>query len=215
MNYGDVFRKSDLGREEIKSQSLGVLPREARTLLIMIDGRRTYQSYLNTLDSSKMFAEFGGIAPLFELLLDLECIEVASAGSAETEIPTLSQTTITSIPVTTQSQPVAPAFDEKSEIEFNNTFNSKSTTKVKESEKKSLSSIFKAKPSSVSDETIKSDLATFIEKNAEPIEAWGYLLSLEQCGNSTQLLILAKEIQNTSSGSLARGMNDFIKRIER
>ncbi|MBF0659149.1 hypothetical protein IPZ60_10385 [Psychrobacter sp. NG25] len=215
MNYGDVFRKSDLGREEIKSQSLGVLPREARTLLIMIDGRRTYQSYLNTLDSSKMFAEFGGIAPLFELLLDLECIEVASAGSAETEIPTLSQTTITSIPVTTQSQPAAPAFDEKSEIEFNNTFNGKSTTKVKESEKKSLSSIFKAKPSSVSDETIKSDLATFIEKNAEPIEAWGYLLSLEQCGNRTQLLILAKEIQNTSSGSLARGMNDFIKRIER
>ena len=215
MNYGDVFRKSDLGREEIKSQSLGVLPREARTLLIMIDGRRTYQSYLNTLDSSKMFAEFGGIAPLFELLLDLECIEVASAGSAETEIPTLSQTTITSIPVTTQSQPVAPAFDENSEIEFNNTFNSKSTTKVKESEKKSISSIFKAKPSNVSDETIKSDLATFIEKNAEPIEAWGYLLSLEQCGNSTQLSILAKEIQNTSSGSLARGMNDFIKRIER
>ena len=215
MNYGDVFRKSDLGREEIKSQSLGVLPREARTLLIMIDGRRTYQSYLNTLDSSKMFAEFGGIAPLFELLLDLECIEVASAGSAETEIPTLSQTTITSIPVTTQSQPAAPDFDEKSEIEFNNTFNSKSTTKVKESEKKSISSIFKAKPSNVSDETIKSDLATFIEKNAEPIEAWGYLLSLEQCGNSTQLLILAKEIQNTSSGSLERGMNDFIKRIER
>lgn len=215
MNYGDVFRKSDLGREEVKSQSLGVLPREARTLLIMIDGRRTYQSYLNTLDSSKMFAEFGGITPLFELLLGLECIEIATAGSTETEIPTLSQTTTTTTSVTTQFQSAVPASDEKSETEFNNTFNNKSTTNVKESEKKSISSMFKTKPSSANYETIKSDLATYIEKNAPPIEAWGYLLSLEQCGSSTQLLILAKEIQNTSSGSLARGMNNFIKRIER
>ena len=214
MNYGDVFRKSDLGREEIKSQSLGVLPREARTLLIMIDGRRTYQSYLNTLDSSKMFAEFGGITPLFELLLSLECIEIAVAGSAETEVPTPAQTT-TAVPVITQSQPAVPVFDEKSEIEFNNTFNNKSTTNVKESEKKSISSMFKTKPSSANYETIKSDLATYIEKNAPPVEAWGYLLSLEQCGSSTQLLILAKEIQNTDSGNLARGMNDFIKRIQR
>ncbi|MBH0085631.1 hypothetical protein I6E84_05290 [Psychrobacter sp. SCQQ22] len=214
MNYGDVFRKSDLGREEIKSQSLGVLPREARTLLIMIDGRRTYQSYLNTLDSSKMFAEFGGITPLFELLLSLECIEIAVAGSAETEEPTPAQTT-TAVPVITQSQPAVPVFDEKSEIEFNNTFNNKSTTNVKESEKKSISSMFKTKSSSANYETIKSDLATYIEKNAPPVEAWGYLLSLEQCGSSTQLLILAKEIQNTDSGNLSRGMNDFIKRIQR
>lgn len=213
MNYGDVFRKSDLGREEIKSQSLGVLPREARTLLIMIDGRRTYQSYLKTLDSSKMFAEFGGITPLFELLLSLDCIEIETAGSADTEIPMPAQTS-TAIPATTQSQPASQAFDEKSEIEFRNTFNSNNTTNVKESENKPISSMFKTQPSDASYETIKSDLATFIEKNAPPIEAWGYLLSLEQCGSSTQLLILAKEIQNTSSGSLARGMNNFIKRIE-
>ena len=215
MNYGDVFRKSDLGREEVKSQSLGVLPREARTLLIMIDGRRTYQSYLNTLDSSKMFAEFGGITPLFELLLGLECIEIATAGSTETEIPTLSQTTTTTTSVTTQFQSAVPASDEKSETEFNNTFNNQNTNNVKKSEKKSIGSMFRTKPSNTSYATIKSDLATYIEKNAPPIEAWGYLLSLEQCGSSTQLLILAKEIQNTSSGSLARGMNNFIKRIER
>ena len=41
MNSSNVFRKSDLGRKEIKTQSLGVLPREARTLLIMIDGKKT------------------------------------------------------------------------------------------------------------------------------------------------------------------------------
>ena len=40
MNSIDVFRKSDLGRKETKTQSLGMLPREARTLLIMIDGKK-------------------------------------------------------------------------------------------------------------------------------------------------------------------------------
>ena len=30
MNNNDIYKKSDLGRDEIKSQSLGVLPREAR-----------------------------------------------------------------------------------------------------------------------------------------------------------------------------------------
>ena len=82
MNNSDVFRKSDLGREEIKTQSLGVLPREARTLLIMIDGKKTYQQYLDSLDNSKMFAEFGGIAPLFELLQEFQCIELIADDNA-------------------------------------------------------------------------------------------------------------------------------------
>jgi hypothetical protein len=28
----------------------------------MMDGKKTYQQYLDSLDNSKMFAEFGGIA---------------------------------------------------------------------------------------------------------------------------------------------------------
>lgn len=81
MNNSDVFRKSDIGRQEIKNQSLGVLPREARTLLIMIDGKKTYQNYIDSLNTSKMFAEFGGVAPLLELLLDFQCIETVNAVS--------------------------------------------------------------------------------------------------------------------------------------
>lgn len=40
MNSNDVYQKSNLGREEIRNQTLGVLPREARTLLITIDGKK-------------------------------------------------------------------------------------------------------------------------------------------------------------------------------
>lgn len=86
MNNNDVFRKSDLGREEIKNQTLGVLPREARTLLIMIDGKKTYQHYLETLNQSKMFIEFGGVEPLFELLVEFQCIELVGQDNASSQV---------------------------------------------------------------------------------------------------------------------------------
>ena len=207
MNNGDVFQKTDLGREEIKSQSLGILPREARTLLIMIDGKRTYQSYLDTLDHSKMFADFGGIAPLFELLLGLECIEIAGAASQTSTAP--------QAPTASQPQSSSPSFEQSIETEFDRTFNNKSPNQMAALGKKSLSSIFKTKLSGASYETIKSELANYIEKNAPPAEAWGYLLSLEQCGNSSQLLSLVKEIQSTSGSNLSHGMSEFIKKIQR
>ncbi|WP_198331818.1 hypothetical protein [Psychrobacter aquimaris] len=207
MNNGDVFQKTDLGREEIKSQSLGILPREARTLLIMIDGKRTYQSYLDTLDHSKMFADFGGIAPLFELLLGLECIEIAGAASQTSTAP--------QAPTASQPQSSLPSFEQNIETEFDRTFNNKSPNKMAALGKKSLSSIFKTKLSGANYETIKSELANYIEKNAPRVEAWGYLLSLEQCGNSSQLLSLVKEIQSTSGSNLSHGMSEFIKKIQR
>ena len=213
MNSSEVFQKSDLGRQEIKSQSLGVLPREARTLLIMIDGKRTYQSYIDALDDSKMFADFGGIAPLFELLLELECIESTGSNGNGSQVGSATQAPATA-KTTSAPQPIPKPLNQDAETEFNRTFNDQSTNTVKEVEKKSIGSIFKTKSPSVSYETIKSDLATYIEKNAPSAEAWGYLLSLEQCEDISQLLILVNDIQNNSSDNLARGMNDFVKKIQ-
>ena len=209
MNDGDVFQKTELGREEIKFQSLGILPREARTLLIMIDGKRTYQSYLDTLNNSKMFADFGGIASLFELLLGLECIEIAGAANCTSQASTAPQA-----PTAFQPQSSSSSFEQSVETDFDRTFNNKSPNKIAALDKKSLSSVFKTRLSGASYETIKSELANYIEKNAPPIEAWSYLLSLEQCENSSQLLSLIKEIQSTSGSHLSHGMNIFIKKIQ-
>ena len=221
MNYGDVFRKSDLGRAEIKSQSLGILPREARTLLIMIDGKRTYQNYLDTLDNSRMFADFGGVGPLFELLVELECIELIGAANASSQIQTAPQvstvteaSTVPQVPVAEQPQFTDNSFDVSTEIEFDRTFNSKPPSKIAEAGKKSIGNIFKSKVAGANYGTVKSDLATYIEKNAPPAEAWGYLLSLEQCEDSAQLLLLAQEVQKSSNANLARGMSEFIKKIQ-
>lgn len=213
MNYSDVFQKSDLGREEIKSQSLGILPREARTLLIMIDGKRDYRSYLDTLDDSKMFAGFGGVTPLFELLLELEYIEVVGAAPTATRADISPQLPVAS-PVVSESRPISQPSDTNTETEFERTFNNNSVNKITTSGKSTIRNLFNNKLFKTNDDTIKSDLATYIEKNAPPVEAWGYLLMLEQCENNSQLSILMQEIQNTSTGNLARGMNDFIKRIQ-
>lgn len=218
MNYGDVFQKSDLGREEIKSQSLGILPREARTLLIMIDGKRTYQNYLDTLDSSKIFAEFGGIAPLFELLFELECIKVVGSDSAAPQPvisspkPVSPQTPIEP-QISTEQDSIRASFDDQTETEFERTFNNKKPSKIAEVGRKSIGSLFRPKASASDYGTIKSDLATYIEKNAPPAQAWGYLLSLEQCEDSSQLLLLAQEIQKSSNNELSRGMSDFIRKL--
>lgn len=188
MKYNDIFVKSDLGRKEIKYHTLGILPREARTLLIMIDGKRTYQSYLDTLDNGKMFVEFGGVTPLFELLLELNCIEI------------LGQDNI--IP-----ESRARVIKETSEAEFDQTFNNPQSDII------TIGSSFMSKSDNASYESTKSELAAYIEKNALPEEAWGYLLSLEQCNDATQLLALVQQIQNSSNRVLSSGMTNFLEKI--
>lgn len=204
MNYDDVFLKSDLGRQEIKSQHLGILPREARTLLIMIDGKRNYQDYLETLDHSKLFTDFGGVTPIFELLLELEYIKVLKVDNTATQ---------TSMDF--QSQLKFQSSGTNIETEFDHNFNSKNLRKMTAGSKKSITNIFKSKLSDAHYETIKSDMASYIEKNAPPAEAWSYLLVLEKCEDISQLLIMAQEIQNNSSDNLSHGMSGFIKRIQR
>lgn len=219
MNNSDVFEKSDLGREEIKAQNQGVLPREARTLLILIDGKKTYERYLATLDKSKIFVETGGVAPLFELLQDLQYIELTEPDNvrASQPPPSLSETQVRVDPRTLQSQPVqsqAPQPRSSSKAEFEAEFDS--TPSSRDSNKaSSMGSYFKNKETNINYETIKSDLATYIERNAPAQDAWGYLLSLEQCNDDSQLLALIQKIQNSTSGSLSRGMDKFYKAIQR
>lgn len=215
MNNSDVFRKSDIGRQEIKNQSLGVLPREARTLLIMIDGKKTYQNYIDSLSTSKMFAEFGGVAPLLELLLDFQCIETVNA--------------VSQVPSSTIDKPAVGQPQEQllSFIEDVKTLEHQSSSVSREAEfdfalnkqepkADSMSGgFFKRKAPNVNYETLKSELATYIEKNAPSGEAWGYLLNLEQCHDTQQLLTLTQDIQSTTEGSLSRDMSEFSKKIKR
>jgi len=213
MNSSEVFQKSDLGRLEVKSRHLGVLPREARTLLIMIDGKRAYQNYLDILDRSKIFADCGGIEPLFELLLTLECIEIVTDDNASAKTTTTQQASTEVQKIKKSQHPSSSqSFSGKTGIEFNSL--SSNASRVKNVGKKSLDGLLKTTPINAGCEVIKLDLATYIEKHISPVEAWGYLLTLEKCHDSSQLLMLIKKIQNKNSGVLAYDMDAFIKRIQ-
>ncbi|WP_201586920.1 hypothetical protein [Psychrobacter jeotgali] len=205
MNSNDIYRKSSLGREEIKNQSIGVLPREARTLLIMIDGKKTYQNYFDSLDKSKMFFEFGGVAPLFELLLDFQCIELIDPDTSANKSSASSQ-----IPATLlASQNIQPP-TQSNDPEFDEAFNNQGFNEINRVDTSS-----KAITPDISYESLRSELATYIEDNAPPEEAWGYLLRLEQCEGAVQLLALAQDIQNANNAHLSRGMDEFSKKIKR
>ena len=61
---------------------------------------------------------------------------------------------------------------------------------------------------------IKSALAAHIEQNALPEEAWGYLLSLEQCNTPSELLALIQQMQNSSNRQLTNKMAEFAQKIK-
>lgn len=206
MNNNDIYQKSELGREEVKTQSLGVLPREARTLLIMIDGKKTYRNYVESLNSSKVFAEFGGIAPLFELLIEFQCIELVDSAQttplqASPAAPRPSSISAAQIPASSNERVKA------SQAEFDSTFNNPQSS--------NMAPPVKRQEPDANYEALKSELATCIEKNAPPEDAWGYLLNLEQCDDASQLLALAQNIQGSSSGNLARSMSEIIIKSKR
>lgn len=243
MNSNDVYQKSNLGREEIRNQTLGVLPREARTLLITIDGKKTYQNYLDSLNDNDMFAEFGGITPLFELLVDFQCIELSPQSKANaaqlpsnvvnqpqsttftqpdglsttrSEVNTALNNRQTSVDHYQASRSSVIAFDavatqvhDEAELaaEFNNVANHKLAAKE---------GFVNSKAPKVSYETIKSDLATYIEKNLPAQEAWGYLLSLERCENDSQLLALVQRIQQAINGNnMAWDMDNYMQALRK
>ena len=202
MNNSDIPIKTDLGREEIKNQSLGVLPREARILLIMVDGKKPYQSYINSLDESKMFADFGGVLPLFELLLEFQCIEVTEQSGPRKSIlaQLASSAKRVEIPRVNKLPPPSPPAKVSAETEFSFEPNEASTQNP----------VSQDIDTKADYEAIKSDLASYIEKNAPTQDAWGYLLSLEQCDGEVQLLRFVQRIQNApGGGTLSEGMHKY------
>ena len=226
MDNSDIYRKSSLGREELKNKNIEMLPREARTLLIMIDGKKTYEHYLTVLDNSKMFLETGGIAPLFELLQAMELIEYVEKeqNPADTLKPAPSQSPIfdtTTSPQASQMQASDALQPEPIEqtvpqslastlYNFDKTFDTPKLDKAKSA----MGNFFKSKPTGANYRSIKSDVEAFIEENASPQDAWGYLLSLRQCNNEAQLLAFVEKIDGFANDDVSYDMSKFVDAIK-
>lgn len=228
MNNNDIFQKSDLGREKIRNKDLVMLPREARTLLFLIDGKKTYASYLESFNNNRVFAEFGGVALFFELLQDLAYIEVVGQARSTTApsssiMPEPSPSSVANAPqmpeASQASKPQAHVMAETPSQNYNQAeFLGDWSNHPHHSHPKKASILDKffrpkEKGTVVNYETLKSDLATYIEEHALMQDAWGYLLSLEKCESEAQLLALVQAIQQSTAGELSSGMDKYIKAL--
>ena len=219
MNNNDIFQKSDLGREKIRNKDLVMLPREARTLLFLIDGKKSYASYLESFNNNRVFAEFGGVALFFELLQDLAYIEVVGQARSTTVQSSLAENVPQMREASQASKPQAQVITETSPPTDNQAeFLGDWSNHPHHSHPKKASILDKffrpkEKGTVVNYETLKSDLATYIEEHALMQDAWGYLLSLEKCENEAQLLVLVQAIQQSTTGELSSGMDKYIKAL--
>ena len=202
MNNSYVFQKSDLGREKIKNKELDILPRQARTLLFLIDGEKRYDSYLESLEYSEIFADTGGVAVLFELLQDLHYIEIVTDDKAEFIEPNLLQDNESSL--------IADESKQNTQAVASITTMSNKPNHVPKMEQRFYNNKLDAEF-----ESKRSELASYIEQKVPGQDAWVYMLSLEKCDNAAQLQALVQHIQSSAHDDLAGGIQKFYEALER
>lgn len=220
MDNSSVFQRSALGREKIRDKDLGILPRQARTLLFLIDSEKTYADYFEAFNNNQVFIEAGGIALLFELLEDLQYIEQiippAHHLSEQVAVTIQAVTTPRQTPAMSYSQALSSIDSDESEatkrdhLALDDTIISLSADDKIDSSSGSSNS-----DSTLSYDAIRSDLAAFIEKNAPASDAWGYLLSLEKCDNALQLQALVQSIYSSTTGTLKAGMPKYYQALQK
>ena len=77
----EVFVPTALGVKEIENVIASGLSREARTLLMLIDGRKSYAQVTRLLENRKMFRRTGGLKRHLQMLIDLDYVKFANPQS--------------------------------------------------------------------------------------------------------------------------------------
>lgn len=167
MDNSSVFQRSALGREKIRDKDLGILPRQARTLLFLIDSEKIYADYFEAFNNNQVFIEAGGIALLFELLEDLQYIEQiippAHHLSEQVAVTIQAVTTPRQTPAMSYSQALSSIDSDESEATKHDHL-ALDDTILSTDDKIDSSSGSSNKASTLSYDAIRSDLAAFIEK---------------------------------------------------
>lgn len=214
-NNLSVVTKTTAGVAAVQPQNNELLPREARNLLILIDGKKTMDQYRTQLNNMKMFKEVGGVDQYFQLLLDMELIQLESVDSniptvKDTKIPTLKavtppkrETKLTRVPTQTT--------DEVSQTQFsNNESRSEYSTSI------FLNDSFNNTESlGVLNGKISAKMATYIEQHAQPDDTWSFLMKLESCESDTELLLFLRTLAQGNHGRLSRRMTSLIKSLKK
>lgn len=184
LSLHQTYRRTAAGETELKGADTKILPREARTLLILIDGRQIASHLLNALDKRELFKKVGGSEQFLQLLLDLGFIEPVSRAK-------ISQTHKKRAPSITNSPSRATP----------------STSKIYEiSPTESLTSSFRpiAETQSESLARVVTFLAKEIESHASPENTWSLMLELENCKSRSDFKSLANMANDRGEIKLAK-----------
>lgn len=210
----EVLAKTAKGYAEMREQSDGILPREARTLLILVNGRDTVNNYRAALNGSKSFEALGGVDQLIALLIDLDYLDLISgdevtsdAGKAyaladspatepeEPVDPQEQEIVLSSAPMLgghEQTQALPPLLDASAARSppqppprlFSNSAERQPPTPMASP---------RAEPSSLEDEQVdrlRTMLAELFERHPKIEDRWSWMFRLEECRTATDLLDL-------------------------
>ena len=219
-NKLSVVVKTSAGLSAVQPKNNELLPREARNLLILIDGRKNIDQYRTQLDNMKMFKEVGGVDQYFQLLLDMELIELESSENSvssirkKREIPTL--TTI-STPRQTATRPEPKTSkNEESVTELSQTLLDDDLSKSSYLDGVLSDTSFRnVKDLGVLRGKISAKMATTIESYGKPEDTWGLLMKLESCESDTELLLFLRTLAKGNFGSLSKKMTNLIKSLKK
>jgi len=200
-----VVIKTTAGLSAVKPQNNELLLREARNLLILIDGRKTLEQYQTQLNNMNMFKEVGGVEQYFQLLSDMELIEfsdnehaVTASSQHRQKDSLLEQSTETS-PFSTQSsldQVEANARDDPLPPEPGEIVSSTMNPGVLQGK-------------------IRAKAATLIEQYAGPEQTWGLLMKLESSTSDTELMRFLENLVKNNTGAISKKTAGLVKSIRK
>ena len=203
-----VLTKTPKGISEVYEQADDILPREARTLLILINGQMTVDEYRSALGARRAFIVAGGVDQLLQLLLDLDYatarpLEGTSAvveeDLSDEEIVLREDITQLSSPVPTLSAPVVQEA---------------SPTVTVAQETRAAPRPVSRPNTSLSLEALRSALAEMLERDKQIQDSWSWLFQLEKCSEPEDFLFFLDELEKVTKrvprnvAKLARELRD-------
>lgn len=194
INDTDVFVRTVLGSKELASRRNAVIPREARTLLIFIDGQKSYEQVAKPLESRNLYKSGGGVRPFMQMLVDLEYVVCKSTATVIGKTVALSETAALSALNARSSEHVTHqerAVVEKADpvVDFQQVRESLSDTPDNHT-----------RISSSATESLRDIISSLITKHAEAVSAYTYNKRLSQCQGMRSIFELIQDMQRASSG---------------
>ena len=177
----DIFEKTPQGVLEVQQQSNTILPREARTLLILINGKNTYADFQSSLRDSAAFKSAGGIDQYIDLLLGLDYIQKQGSGAANPQPDQVHEEIVLGADApTVQAQVVS--LEQKREDKLLD----------------SISNMVEDKPAisaPLSIDQARTTLAEIIEKSNGLQDEWQWLFKLEECDSPIEFVALIRGLR--------------------